>query len=132
MNVINREYPEYGAFILRISLGVMWVAHAGLKWFTFTIPGFANWLESIGFSALFAWPVFLLELIGGLMILCGAYGRLASAVLVPVIAMALYTHIGNGWVHVSEGGGWEYPLFLMVASLAYILNGNGKFAVNAY
>lgn len=128
---MTRTYPEYGNFILRISLGVMWIAHAGLKWFTFTMPGFAGWLESVGFSALFAWPVFLMELIGGTMILLGLYSRQASMVLLPVMMVAMYSHIGNGWVHISEGGGWEYPLFLIMASCVHIINGDGKFTVKS-
>ena len=124
-----QTYNETGAFILRISLGVMWIAHAGLKWFTFTIPGFAGWLESIGFSPLFAWPVFLAELIGGLMIFSGFYARHASLALIPVMAVAMYSHLPNGWVHVSEGGGWEYPLFLIIASIVHVLIGDGRFTI---
>ncbi len=129
MNIIDKTNPELGAFILRISLGVMWIAHAGLKWFTFTMPGFAGWLESIGFSSALAWPVFLAELIGGIMILLGVHARYASAALIPVMVVAMYTHIGNGWLHTSEGGGWEYPLFLIMASIASILIGSGKYTL---
>lgn len=129
MEFFRKTYPEYGAFFLRISLGVMWISHAGLKWFTFTIPGFAGWLGSIGFSPIFAWPVFLAELIGGILILLGFYGRYVSVALIPIMAVAMYTHIDNGWVHVSEGGGWEYPMFLIMASASHALNGDGKFSI---
>ncbi len=57
----------------------MWIAHALLKWFVFTTPGFAGWLESQGMPAFMAWLVFLLELSGGVMILIGFYGRYVSA-----------------------------------------------------
>ncbi len=131
MDSLKQIRPEYGAFLLRISLGVMWISHACLKWFVFTIPGFAGWLESAGFSPIFAWPVFLMEIIGGTLILLGFYGRYVSAILVPVLVVAMYSHMGNGWVHTSTGGGWEYPLFLIMASIAHFLNGDGVYSVRS-
>ena len=109
----------------------MWIAHALLKWFVFTIPGFANWLETQGIPTFMAWPVFLLELAGGIMILIGFYGRYASAILVPIMLVAAWTHLPNGWAHTSEGGGWEYPMFLVLASIAHVLIGDGRFAIRS-
>jgi putative oxidoreductase len=131
MNIIDETYAATGVMLLRLGLGAMWIAHALLKWFVFTIPGFAGWLETQGIPALMAWPVFLLELVGGVMILTGFYGRYASAVLVPVILVAAWTHISNGWLHTSEGGGWEYPIFLVLASMAHALIGDGRFAIRS-
>ena len=43
MNQIQtRNTAAYGVTLLRISLGVMWVAHALLKLFVFTLPGTAK------------------------------------------------------------------------------------------
>lgn len=129
MSTIENHADALGAMLLRLALGLMWLAHAQLKWFVFTIPGMANWLESQGLPSFMAWPVFLMEVIGGLMILVGFYGRYASVVLIPILLVATWTHIPNGWVHTSEGGGWEFPMFLVVASTTHILIGDGKFAV---
>ncbi|MCF6289287.1 MAG: DoxX family protein [Proteobacteria bacterium] len=131
MNIFDKTYDSTGAMLLRMGLGTMWIAHALLKWFVFTIPGFASWLESQGIPAFMAWPVFLLELIGGTMILIGYYGRYASAILVPVMLVAAWTHIANGWSHTSEGGGWEYPMFLVLASIVHVLLGDGRFAISS-
>lgn len=78
-----------------------------------------------------AWPVFLLELMGGSMILVGLYGRYVSAALVPIMLVAAWTHFSNGWLHTSEGGGWEYPMFLVIASVAHALLGDGRFALQS-
>ena len=129
MNIVDETYGDTGAMLLRVGLGVMWIAHALLKWFVFTIPGFAGWLESQGIPASMAWPVFLLELTGGVMILIGFYGRCVSAVLVPILLVAAWTHVSNGWVHTSEGGGWEYPVFLVLASIVHVLLGDGRLAI---
>ncbi len=131
MTKVDENYSSTGAFILRLALGIMWIAHALLKWFVFTIAGFAGWLEGEGLPAFMAWPVFSLELIGGIMIVLGLYGRYVSALLVPVMLVAAWTHSANGWIHTSAGGGWEYPVFLIFASIAYTLIGDGRYALRS-
>lgn len=120
--------PALAATLLRVALGSMWIAHAILKYSVFTIPGFAGWLESQGLPGFMAWPVFLLELLGGVAILIGFHGRWASLALLPVMLVAVSTHVANGWLHTSPGGGWEYPAFLAVASVAHFLAGDGALA----
>jgi putative oxidoreductase len=125
MSPTDARHAAYGALALRLALGTMWVSHALLKWFVFTIPGLAAWLPTVGFPSALAWPLFLAELIGGLAILAGVYGRYVSALLIPVLLGAAWTHWPNGWVFTSPGGGWEYPVFLAVASAAHALIGDG-------
>lgn len=124
----NNTAP-YGVALLRISLGVMWMAHALLKWLVFTLPGTAQFFASVGFPGVLAYPVFAAELLGGLAILLGLYARQVSLALAPIMAVAATVHFGNGWVHTSQGGGWEYPVFLTVASVALWLAGDGAFAL---
>ena len=129
MNTIDEKLAPYGALTLRLGLGTMWIAHAILKWFVFTIPGFATWLDTQGLPSDFAWPVFSLELAGGLAIVLGFYGRYVAVLLIPILLVAAWTHLPNGWPHTSPGGGWEYPVFLVIASIAYGLIGEGAFAL---
>lgn len=131
MNIIDERLAPYGALVLRIGLGTIWIAHAMLKWFVYTIPGFATWLGTQGLSGAFAWPVFILEIIGGLAILFGFYGRYAALLLIPILLVVTWTHYPNGWLHINPGGGWEFPVFLIVASLAYGLIGDGAFAMKS-
>jgi len=119
---------NYGVTLIRVSLGIMWIAHALLKLFVFTLPGTAQFFASIGYPGFLAYPVFAVELLGGLALLFGVYARQVSLALVPVMAVAASVHFGNGWVHTSPNGGWEYPVFLTVASVALWLLGDGAFA----
>lgn len=121
--------PDLAAALLRGALGSMWIAHAMLKYSVFTIPGFASWLESQGLPGFMAWPVFMIELLGGVAILVGFHGRWMSLALLPVILVAASTHLANGWVHTSPDGGWEYPVFLSIASIVHFLAGDGVLAV---
>lgn len=119
----------YGVALLRASLGVMWIAHALLKLFVFTLSGTAQFFESVGYPGVLAYPVFAAELLGGLAILVGLYARQVSLALVPVMLAAAWVHLGNGWVFTSQGGGWEYPVFLAAASVALWLAGDGAWAL---
>lgn len=119
----------YGVTLLRISLGAMWIAHALLKLFVFTLPGSAQFFESVGIPGILAYPVFAAELLGGAAILLGVYARQVSLALTPVMGVAASVHFANGWLFTNKGGGWEYPVFLAFASVALWLAGDGALAL---
>ena len=129
--MIDQRYAPYAAFLLRLSLGTMWISHALLKLLVFTMPGFQGFLASQGMPTFMAWPVVLMELVGGTLILLGLHGRIASLALLPVLAGATLAHIANGWVFSAPSGGWEYPVFLIAASFVHMLLGDGAFAVKS-
>jgi len=120
---------RYGVALLRVSLGIMWVAHASLKWFVFTLPGTAKFFESVGVPGFLAYPVFAAELLGGFALVFGLYARQASLALVPIMVVAAWVHLPNGWAHTSPGGGWEYPVFLIAVSVAVWLLDDGAFVI---
>jgi putative oxidoreductase len=127
--MIDNRLAPYGALALRVALGAMFIAHAYLKLAVFTVPGFEGFLGKIGLPTVLAWPIILAELVGGLAILAGFYGRLVSVALLPVLLGALVVHAPNGWVFNAPNGGWEYPAFLAAAALAHALIGDGAFAL---
>lgn len=129
--MIDTKTAPYAALLLRLSLGAMFVAHGLiLKYFTFGLAGTAGFFESLGLPAFTAYLVFAAETLGGLALILGVQTRLVSLALIPVLAGALWVHAGNGWVFSGEGGGWEYPLFLIVASVVQALLGGGAFALS--
>ena len=120
---------QYGTALLRISLGLMYVAHALLKLLVFTLPGTAIFFESVGFPGVLAYPVFAAELVGGVALVLGVCARQVSLALVPVLVAATSVHAGNGWLFTNSGGGWEYPVFLVLASVSLWLLGDGALAL---
>lgn len=124
----NRTAP-YAATVLRAALGLMFIAHALLKYSVFTLPGTAKFFESLGLPGPLAYATFAAELIGGALILAGLGTRWVSLALVPVLLGATWAHAGNGWLFSAPNGGWEYPAFLAVAALVQALLGDGRFAV---
>jgi putative oxidoreductase len=129
--MIDHHTAPYAALVLRVALGVMFIAHALLKYTVFTLPGTAQFFESIGLPGPLAYLTFWAELIGGTLILAGAWSRWTSLALIPVLLGATWAHAGNGWLFTAPNGGWEYPAFLTVAALAQALLGDGRFAVSA-
>lgn len=121
----------YGIFLLRVSLGVMFVAHGFiLKYLTFTPAGTAQFFESIGLPGFVAYIVIAAETLGGLALIAGFQTRLVSFAFVPLLIGAAQVHVGNGWVFSSQGGGWEFPVYLIVLAIAQGLLGAGAFAVS--
>jgi putative oxidoreductase len=127
--VINQRTAPYAALVLRVTLGGMFIAHSlVLKHFTYTLPGTAQFFESIGLPGALAYLTFWAELLGGIALVAGIATRWVALALIPILVGATWVHIGNGWVFSAANGGWEYPVFLIAASLVQALLGDGKFA----
>ncbi|HZW48448.1 MAG TPA: DoxX family protein, partial [Microvirga sp.] len=107
-NNTTSSSTAYGVLLLRVSLGVMFIAHSlVLKFMTFTLAGTAQYFESLGLPAFLAYATFFAELIGGILLVLGVQSRWVALALLPVLAGATWVHIGNGWVFSAPGGGWE-------------------------
>src|ERR1700729_1763043 len=120
----------YGIFVLRVAIGIDWIAHAFLK----TWRGM-NTHEALlaknGITPLLAWPTFGLEVMGGLAILLGWYTRQWAAFLLIFLAVVVWIKWPVGWTYSNTGGGWEYPLFWLIAQAALVLTGSGAFALQS-
>jgi len=132
--LMTRNSPSaepYGILLLRVSLGVMFIAHSlVLKWMTFGLSGTAQYFESLGLPAALAYATVFAELIGGILLVLGVQSRWVSLALLPVLLGAFWVHAGNGWVFSATGGGWEYPLYLIILSVAQALLGDGAYALS--
>ena len=126
---VHNDARQHGLTLLRVALGVMWLAHASLKWFVFTLPGTAQFFDSVGLPGVLVYPVFTAEVLGGLALIVGVYARQVALLLIPILIGAAWVHLPNGWVFNAEGGGWEYPVFLIIASFALWLMGDGALAL---
>ena len=127
--MIDHKTAPYAAFLLRASLGAMFLAHGLLKVFVFSVPGTVAFFQSVGFPGWLAYATIAAELAGGVLLLLGVYSRVVALTLVPVLLGALFVHAGNGWLFSAANGGWEYPAFLVIVSLGVALLGEGRFAL---
>ena len=123
--------PDNAALVLRLALGTMYLAHGLLKVFVFTPAGTAAYFGSLGLPEFFAYPTIFAEVAGGLLLIVGFQTRLVSAALIPVLIGSIaFSHGANGWLFSNPGGGWEVPAFLIAASVAQVLTGDGAYSVS--
>lgn len=142
---MNREFaakPGAGLAVLRVILGAIFVFHGFDKLFG-GIESTAGFFGMVGIPApaVAAWLVGLVEFVGGLALIAGVGARVAAALLVPTMLVAIATvHWGNGFANVNITGmgeqgpvfgmpGWEFNLALMGGLLGVALGGAGSFRV---
>lgn len=122
---------DLAATILRVALGILFLAHAWMKLVIFTPAGTASFFESLGFPGFLAYLVIAAELAGGVALIAGIRTRRVSLALVPVLLGSIYApHGAAGFFFSNEGGGWEFPAFWAIALLVQALLGNGAFALH--
>ena len=118
-------------FLLRISLGAMYLAHSiVLKLMTFGLAGTSGFFVSVGLPGWLAYVTFAAEAVGGVLLILGVQTRWVVLSLLPaLIGAIIWVHAANGWVFTAPNGGWEYPAFLIVASVVQLLLGDGAYAL---
>lgn len=120
---------NYGALMARLALGSILLSHGLLKVLVFTIPGTVGYFESLGLPSFAAYITIIGELAGGTAILLGLYTRLAALLSIPILVGAVGVHAANGWLFSNAGGGWEFPLLLVVLAVIVAIQGSGSFAI---
>ena len=128
---MNINQLDAAKLVLRLGLGIMFIAHGLLKVLVFTLPGTVGFFESVGFPGWMAYLVTAAEIGGGTLLILGFETRKVAIALIPVLLGATYVHLGNGWVFSNENGGWEYPLFLTLVTVVQALLGSGQYALRA-
>lgn len=127
--MIDTRTAPYAALVLRVSLGLLFLAHGLLlKVFTFTVPGTVGFFESIGYPGFFAYLVILGEIGGGLALILGVQTRAIAMALLPIMIGATVQHVGNGWLFSAPNGGWEFPALWTVLLFVQALLGDGAYA----
>ena len=121
---------DLAATLLRVTSGVWFLLHAGLKIFVFTPAGTAGFFDSIGLPGFLAYIVILAELIGGLALIAGFKTREVALGLSVILLGSIYTpHFAAGFFFSNPNGGWEFPAFWALTLWALALLGDGAYAV---
>ncbi len=128
--MIDTRTAPYAALILRITLGVLFLAHAGLKVFVFTPAGAAQFFGSLGLPPALAYLTIVVETVGGIALILGLFTRWVSLALIPILLGAIvFVHGPAGFFFNNPNGGWEYLAFWIAALVAQALLGDGALAV---
>ena len=125
----NRTAP-FAVFVLRLALGILFLAHAGLKIFVFTPAGTAGFFGSLGLPGWLAYVTILWEVVGAVALILGVWPRLAALALIPILLGAIFTvHGPAGFFFTNANGGWEFPAFWIVGLAVVALAGDGAYSI---
>ncbi|MBA3043464.1 MAG: DoxX family protein [Gammaproteobacteria bacterium] len=128
--MIDIRTAPYATLILRIALGLLFLAHAGLKIFVFTPAGTAGFFASLGLPGWLAYVTIFWELAGAVALILGIWPRLAAIAMIPVLLGAIITVLGTaGFFFSNANGGWEFPAFWIVGLIVLALTGDGAKAL---
>jgi len=128
--MIDSRTAPYAALILRLTLGVFFLAHFSLKFFVFTPQGTAHFFAGLGLPPGLAYAVMAGELLGGIALILGIYARWVALVLTVILLGAIATvHIHAGFFFTDPNGGWEFPAMWAIALIVQALLGDGAYAV---
>ena len=120
----------YAALLLRLALGGLFLAHAGLKLFVFTPAGTAGFFASLGLPGWLASVTIGWEVLGAAALILGVWPRLAAIAMIPVLLGAIVTvHGPAGFFFTNPKGGWEFLGFWIAGLVALALTGDGAHAL---
>jgi len=90
MNFDERATTPYAALLLRVSMGVMFLAHGLLlKVMTFGLAGTMGYFGSIGYPPVFGAIVAFAEIAAGIALIAGVWVRLVSLLALPIMIGAV-------------------------------------------
>jgi putative oxidoreductase len=120
----------YGATLLRLVLGIVYIMHAYLAVVVYGPAGMIDYQAKNGvpYAEIGTWYLIVAHGLGGILLVLGLFTRLAALANVPVMLGALlFVHFKNGFWAFKNG--YEYVLVLVVVSLAVGMIGGGALAV---
>jgi putative oxidoreductase len=126
---------SYAFLPIRIGVGMVMTAHGAQKlfgWFGgYGLQGTGQFFaENLGLKpgVLMAAMAGGTEFFGGLLLLAGFLTRGAAAAIAFTMALAIITAKMGAFF--ASNNGMEYPLTLLLASLALVIGGAGKFSID--
>jgi putative oxidoreductase len=127
---------DVGLLVLRLVLGVIFVAHGAQKLFgSFSGPGLkgtAGFHKQLGIKPPYLMAVLagLAEFIGGVLVAVGFLTPLAALALIVVMIVAVLTvHLKNGFFNTN--GGYEFNLALAGMALTLLIVGAGAYSLDS-
>jgi len=126
MNWLN---DDAGKLLLRLMVGGMLILHGFHK----LVNGPAEVAEILahhGIPGIFAWGVYLGEVVGPLLVILGVYARVGALLILANMLVAVLATHGVNVFHLNDYGGWEIELeaFYGLGGLAILLFGAGAYS----
>jgi len=131
--VLNKYSHDIALLLIRLGIGVVFLAHGLQKFGAFNGPGVENFsvmLKNIGFVPPMFWAYLVsgTEVIAGLTLILGVLPRI-SAFSISIIALVAIVKVHGPHGFFMANNGMEYLYLIFLTSLALMLTGGGKFSL---
>lgn len=121
---------EVGKLILRVVLGLTFFIH-GLDKFQGGITNIVDYFDFLGVPGFLAYPVAVIELVGGLAIILGIGTRIISLLFAIIMVGAIFTaKLSLGFLGNDEMAGYELDIALLAMSIYFILAGKSVISLD--
>jgi putative oxidoreductase len=122
---------DIGLLLIRLVVGFNMILHGINKIFN-RVSGIENMLENVGIPAIFAYGVYLGEVVAPMLIIVGYKTRIAAAVLAINMIVALSLAHSDELFLLTKNGVWaiELQTLFLFVSIALIFTGGGRFALS--
>ena len=121
---------SYGAMLLRLILGIVYIMHAYLALAVLGPAGMIAYQAKAGvpFPEIATWYLIVAHGLGGILLVLGIFTRWAAlANVLAMLGAIVFVHLKKGfWAH---EGGYEYVLVLLVATVAVAMIGGGALSL---
>lgn len=129
---VFRLYSDWAPFMLRVTLGLAFIAHGYPKLFK-NRTAVAQWFDAIGITPGKFWvlAVGVVEFFGGITLILGAWVELVGILLAINMFVAMWKVKWGKIGYIAQPGGWELDLIYLAVALSFLFTGAGVFAVSS-
>lgn len=123
---------DIGKLILRISIAGLMLFHGFFK-LQNGIVGIKGMVSAAGLPEVFAYGVFLGEVVFPILIILGFLTRISSLIMALTMVFAIFLAYGGAIFTLGATGGptIELPLFYLLVSISLMFLGAGKYSFDA-
>lgn len=117
-------YNSVAVLGARLVLGAIFIAHGLPK----LNPGFENAMAGMGLPLELQYPVIIIEVLGGALLIAGVLSRISAAFISALLVGAIF-HI-HGTTALTGDEGIEFQLMLLAVSLMLMVLGPSRMSVS--
>jgi putative oxidoreductase len=130
MTAVPQQRMALGLTIVRVVVGIVFIAHGAQKLFGFGLSGITGGFTQMGvpLPTLSAPVVTFVELLGGIALVLGLFTRIAAILLaIDMLGAIVLVHFKNGFFLPT---GYEYAFTLLFVMIAIAVGGPGEYAID--
>jgi putative oxidoreductase len=125
---LYESIAPYSYALIRFGAGAVILYHGFAKLFRGHAPAAADSFASMGFRSPKRWPYGLgiLQLLGGAASAFGLLTRPMALLFAIEMIFSVILHYRNGYTFAAPGGGYEFPLIMLLIYIAIFFRGAGR------